>query len=115
MSKAKVIPTNYFNKKAKPLIKKFKSLQAEINVLAAKIEENPTMGIDLGNNIRKIRLASKSKGKGKSGGFRIITYLLDVKKNDIEVYLLSIYDKSEIENMLKEEIQNIVKEIKKIK
>ncbi len=111
MSKVKVIPTDYFNKKAKPLVKKYKSLQAEINALAAKIEENPTMGIDLGDNIRKIRLASKSKGKGKSGGFRVITYLLNIKKYDKEVYLISIYDKSEMENMPKEEIQKVVKEI----
>jgi hypothetical protein len=111
MSKVKVIPTDYFNKKAKPLVKKYKSLQAEINALAAKIEENPTMGVDLGDNIRKIRLASKSKGKGKSGGFRVITYLLNIKKNDTEVYLISIYDKSEMENMPKEEIQKVIKEI----
>jgi hypothetical protein len=113
MSKVKVIPTDYFNKKAKPLVKKYKSLQDEINTLASKIEENPTMGVDLGDNIRKIRLASKSKGKGKRGGFRVITYLLNIQKDETEVYLISIYDKSEIENVPKEEIQSIVKEIQK--
>jgi len=112
MSKAKVIPTDYFNKKAKPLVKKYKTLQAEINALALEIEKNPSLGIDLGDNVRKIRLASKSKGKGKSGGFRVITYLLNLKKNAVsEVYLISIYDKSEMENMPKEEIKQVLKEI----
>jgi len=109
MSKVSVIPTDYFNKKAKPLVKKFKTLQAEINELALQLEKNPLIGIDLGDNIRKIRLASKSKGKGKSGGFRVITYLLSIQNSQIEVYLISIYDKSEMENIPKNEIKKILK------
>lgn len=50
------------------------------------------MGIFLGNNCYKIRLALKSKGKGKSGGTRVITYLYIETET---IYLLAIYDKGE--------------------
>ena len=60
-----------------------------------------------------IRLASKSKGKGKSGGFRIITYLLEtwIEENgeeEIEVTLLSIYDKSEVSTLSDSEIKKLI-------
>ena len=61
------------------------------------LSENPTQGTLITENVYKIRLAVKSKGKGKSGGLRIITFLHLVKEEDgqIQAYLLSIYDKSE--------------------
>lgn len=60
--------------------------------LILSLEENPRSGTPLGGELYKIRLAVKSKGKGKSGGARIITYYLS---KDNEIFLLSIYDKSE--------------------
>jgi len=60
------------------------------------IEENPHLGTTLRNNCYKIRIAIKSKGKGKSGGGRIITH---VQVTETTVYLLSIYDKSEKETI----------------
>ena len=73
------------------MLKKYPSLKAELLQLSEQIAENPGMGIALGKNCFKIRLAIKSKGKGKSGGARVITYVI---ANDQEVALLSIYDKS---------------------
>ncbi len=104
----RVTATEFFQKRLKPLAKKYKSLASEINALADEIQENPSLGTELGNGIRKIRLASKSKGKGKSGGFRVVTYFLEMKKDAIEIYLITIYDKSELENLTKKEIQEIV-------
>lgn len=59
------------------------------------------MGISLGKNTYKIRLAVKSKGKVKSGGLRIIYYLIekDILNKEYRVYLISIFDKSEYENI----------------
>ena len=74
----------------------------------AVLEENPPLGTSLGNDIYKIRLAIGSKGKGKSGGARVITYLY--VETDT-VYLLTIYDKGEKEdlkpNQLKDMIENL--------
>jgi hypothetical protein len=54
---------------------------------------DPQQGTSLGHNAYKIRLAVRSKGKGKSGGMRIITFVISRQR---EVYLLWIYDKSEM-------------------
>ncbi|TAE17314.1 MAG: hypothetical protein EAZ47_06215 [Bacteroidetes bacterium] len=100
-----VIPTDKFKKEAKRLIKKFPSLKAELVSLSDALENNPSIGTPLGNSSFKIRIASKSKGKGKSGGARVITYLVT---QNMEVYLLTIYDKSEFENIDDKTIKTIV-------
>jgi mRNA-degrading endonuclease RelE of RelBE toxin-antitoxin system len=87
-----IIPIEKFKKEAKRLVKKYPSLKKELIELSSILGENPTTGTSLGNNAYKIRIAIKSKGAGKSGGARIITYVIMENK---EVYLLTIYDKSE--------------------
>lgn len=87
-----VIPSNRFKKEAKRLIRKFPSLRQELSDLSDTLTVEPELGTPLGNDTFKIRLAIKSKGKGKSGGGRVITYAVSENK---EVYLLTIYDKSE--------------------
>jgi hypothetical protein len=88
--------TSYFKKQAKRLIKKYPSLKAEVDQLISALMTDPEQGISLGKGCFKIRLAITSKGKGKSGGARLITHVQIVKQ---KVYLLSIFDKSEIENL----------------
>ena len=95
-----------FERQAKRLMKKFPSLKKEIQELIKELKEEPEKGTSIGHNCYKIRLAIASKGKGKSGGARIITHL--VITNDT-VHLLSIYDKSEIENLTDKEILELVK------
>jgi hypothetical protein len=85
-----------FKREVKVLIKKYPSLKAEIPVLIAELEINPTLGEPLGKNRYKIRLKIASKGKGKSGGGRVITL---VELVDDELWLLSMYDKSEMDNI----------------
>ncbi len=63
----------------------------------------------MGSGLYKIRLASKSKGNGKRGGFRVITYLLLQTDEDTDVYLISIYDKSEEATIQKDTLLKIVK------
>jgi mRNA-degrading endonuclease RelE of RelBE toxin-antitoxin system len=75
-----VIPTEKFKKEAKKLIKKYPSLQAELAETNKELSKNPTDGTSLGHGAFKIRVAIKSKGKGKSGGARIITYLVTENK-----------------------------------
>jgi hypothetical protein len=53
-------------------------------------------------------MAILSKGKGKSGGARVITHL---KVTSTNVYLLSIYDKSERESISHKELKALLKEI----
>ena len=104
-----VIPSDKFKKEAKRLIKKFPSLKDELAGLSTTLSNEPEAGSPLGNNIYKIRLAIKSKGKGKSGGARVITYVVT---DDNEVYLLTIYDKSEFDNLDDKTIKSIIETLK---
>ena len=63
-----------FSKDVKRLSKKYKSLVSDLKSIISEIQNNPEIGIDLGHGLRKVRMAIASKGKGKSGGARIITY-----------------------------------------
>lgn len=105
----KTIPE--FDRRAKRLAKKFKSLQADLLQLTTMLRQTPTLGTDLGNGVYKIRLAIASKGGGKSGGGRIITYAIKVADPDCyEVTLLTIYDKSEISNVTDAYIKDLIRQ-----
>lgn len=108
-SKKKVISiktTTFFDKDLKRLSKKYHSLFSDVDLFMSSLQENPEQGTDLGNHLRKIRLAIASKGKGKSGGARIITYTLT--EEGIEITLLTIYDKSEKANVTRKELLAIL-------
>ncbi len=75
-------------------------------MLLESLEQNPSQGVSLGNNIYKIRLLISSKGTGKSGGARVITYLKIVNR---ELVLVSIYDKSDKANISDKEIKGRLK------
>ena len=102
----KIIPTKVFEKELKALLKKYRSLKDDLNLLKLDLLENPKTGIHLGKDVYKIRLALKSKGKGKSGGARVITHFKVTKDT---VYLLSIYDKSDTDNISDNDIIELLK------
>lgn len=97
-----------FERQAKKLIKKYASLKSEISNLVQNLKENPQVGTLIGKNCFKIRVAIVSKGKGKSGGARVITNFI---VTDNTVYLLTIYDKSEQENVTDKELDELLKYI----
>ncbi len=100
-----VIPSDKFKKEAKRLSKKYPSLKEELSELNDTLTSKPDTGTPLGNETYKIRLAIKSKGKGKSGGGRVITYIV---KDNKEVYLLTIYDQSEFESVDDKTLKSII-------
>ena len=106
-----------FKRQAKPLLKKYPSLIKELSQLESDLKENPKMGTPLGNNTFKIRLASKSKNKGKSGGLRVISHLeteiigfAEYNGENITVILISIYDKAEYDTSDTSLLLKILKE-----
>jgi len=105
-----VIPTPRFKDQSKRLVRKFPSLKKELTDFEKSLSLNPHQGISLGHDAFKIRLAVRSKGKGKSGGVRVITYLISKQQ---EIYLLSIYDKSEISTVADKELKRMIDEISK--
>ena len=96
-----------FDKDVKRLYKSYKKLPSDLKALKEELLKNPKSGIELGNKCYKIRLANSSIPTGKSGGFRVIYYYID---DDLNLYLMSIYSKSELENIDDKVILNILKE-----
>lgn len=94
-----------FERQSKRLIKKFASLKSELLQLVAELKKNPKRGTPIGKNCFKVRLSVASKGKGKSGGVRIITNFVITDKT---VYMLSIYDRSEKENLSDKELVELL-------
>lgn len=95
-----------FDRQLKRLAKKYPSLKNEFAELLESLEKDPEQGTHLGNNCYKIRIAIASKGKGKSGGARVITNFVVAEET---VFLLSIYDKSEKENLTDKELDELLK------
>lgn len=107
---SKIIITDNFEKQFKKLRKKYRSLPADLSLLEKQLLQNPYSGTPLGKSAYKIRLAVKSKGKGKSVGMRIITYVeLDLFIDNLtNIYLLTIYDKSETDSISKEDVSRLI-------
>ena len=103
--KYEIVTTEDFERAFKRLSKKYRSLLKDYAILYTELITNPTMGDKVGDDVRKIRMAIASKGKGKSGGARIISCTVLVDVENTEIYLLTIYDKSEQENISKEKIE----------
>lgn len=103
--------TDEFKRQMKKLIKKYASAASDYKQLVESLKENPFQGDDLGNGKRKVRMAIASKGKGKSGGARVITYELQ-QSSDLEIYLilLTIYDKSDIATIADNYIDWLIQE-----
>ena len=100
-----------FERRAKVLAKKYRSFIDDYNTFLDELERNPFSGTLLGGNTYKHRMAIASKGKGKSGGARVITYNVQQAESDITITLMSIYDKSEISNVTDTYLHQLVKEI----
>jgi len=103
-----IISTPLFEKELKHLSKKYPSIKKDLINLANKLQQEPTMGTPLGNNCYKIRMAISSKRQGKSGGARVITHVWIARTT---IYLLSIYDKSEAENISDKDLLERLKNI----
>jgi mRNA-degrading endonuclease RelE of RelBE toxin-antitoxin system len=100
-----IIVTGPFEKKIKRLAKKYRSLRLDLAEVIDSLSQNPFQGTPLGKECYKIRVSITSKGKGKSGGARMITYIKVTAKT---VYLVDIYDKSEKENISDKELKLLI-------
>ena len=100
--------TKGFAKEAKRLAKKYPSFKQDYGDFLKSIKENPFQGDELTPGIRKIRMAIKSKGKGKSGGARIITYNIIAEQQNGLIVLLLIYDKSDFSTIDTNAVKKIV-------
>lgn len=104
--------TKMFEKKMKRLSKKYHSFKKDYTSFLDELEKYPEiLGTDLGGGLRKIRMSIADKGKGKSGGARVITHNAIISVSEGRITLLTIYDKSEQENITDAELRQLLKEI----
>lgn len=106
----RIIPTRKFLRELKQLAKRYVSIGEDVEALGISLAENPFQGVDLGGGLRKIRMAITSKGRGKSGGARVITLNVILTNEDGEVFLITIYDKAERESISVKELEKFVRE-----
>lgn len=99
------LPYRHLTSNLNDWLKKYPSLKNDFARLLESLEQEPEQGTNLGNNCYKIRIAIASKGKGKSGGARVITNFVIAEET---VYLISIYDKSEKEILTDKELYELL-------
>ncbi|MBR1785130.1 MAG: addiction module toxin RelE [Bacteroidales bacterium] len=93
-----------FERELRRLAKRYRSIKDDYAQLLQDLQANPSKGVDMGDGIRKVRMAISSKGKGKSAGARVITYNVITRAEEGRVVLVTIYDKSELGSITKREI-----------
>lgn len=104
-----IIVTPTFLRCVKPIAKRYRSFNDDYQELLDDLEKNPRLGVDLGEGYRKVRMSIKSKGKGKSGGARVIT--LDMIERNECLYLIYAYDESDAGNIKLDVLKNIVSDL----
>jgi len=109
-----------FKTEAKPLLKKYHSLTNNLLKLEKELLETPRLGIPLGHDAYKIRLKITSKGKGKSGGARVISLIETsliaftelISEEELIVNLISIYNKADVGTISDNELKDLIKAFK---
>ena len=104
----KTITYPTFERELKRLAKKYRSMKADYKKLLEELQQTPLMGADLGRGLHKVRMSIAAKGKGKSGGARVITLILAYSEDESEIGLLYIYDKSERETLTDAELTELL-------
>lgn len=108
--KVDIVFGDEFERRAKRLAKKYHSFADDLENFKKSLTEDPFQGDNLGQGVHKVRMPIASKGKGKSGGARVLTLVILVS-DDAEVTLLTIYDKGEISNVSDSYIQALIRNL----
>ncbi len=103
--KLQIVEKTLYKKAYKKLSKEYKNIQDDIDNFINSIHSKDNLGVELKSNIFKVRIKNSDKNKGKSAGYRLISYLALIEN---ELQLLYIYDKSKIENLTEKEIDKLI-------
>lgn len=103
--------THDFAREAKRLLKRYKSFKQDLETLRKDLLENPFQGAELCPGIRKVRMAIQAKGKGKSGGARVITFTYYVSEKDGKIVFLLVYDKTDADTVDAKTVRQLVQQL----
>src|SRR5580704_11320018 len=96
MHELKVEQTELFKKLVKELRKRYRRIERDIDLYVDNIHDISDIGISLGKNLYKVRIKNSDTVRGKSGGYRLITFL---QLKDNKLTLIYIYSKSDLSNI----------------
>jgi len=103
--KLQIVEKVLYKKSFKKLSKNYKNINTDVDYFLNSIKSKDDLGIEIKSNIFKVRIKNSDKNKGKSAGYRLISYLTIVEN---QLQLLYIYDKSKIENLTENKIDNLI-------
>lgn len=98
-----------FNRNLRTLAKKYRSIRNDIQPVIAQLERGELPGDQIsgiGYEVFKLRVRNSDIQKGKSGGYRLIYYV----KTATGIILLTIYTKSEQEDIAADDIRSVIAE-----
>ncbi len=105
MNRLEIVEHELYEKSFKKLSKKFKNIEKDIDVFLLSVKTKDDLGVELKPNVYKVRIANTDKNKGKSVGYRLLTYIVLVEN---ELHLLYIYDKGSIGNLSESEVDAMI-------
>lgn len=106
-----IVRSDYFTSEFKRLAKRYRGLADDYKDFIDSLRENPLQGTEIAPNVRKIRMTINAKGRGKSGGARVITFNALVSESEGVIALLLIYDKSDASNIKMNVLKEIIKDL----
>jgi len=98
-----------FTKDLDRLERRFPQVVDEVENLVLQVRSGERPGDKIphvGYDVRKVRLANPSAGRGKSGGFRVVYYLQQADS----VLMLTIYTKTEKSDITADQIRRIIED-----
>jgi len=98
--------SSLFDKQSKRLAKKFNLLKNDLEGFINNFDDYHSTATNISNNTFKVRLSNSNKNRGKSAGYRIYYYI----KLEESIYLLTIYDKSQIQSINEEILTELINE-----
>ena len=87
LHKLTIRDTKTFNKAVKKLKKKFRSIENDCQLFIDNIKTDEDLGVYMGDGIYKTRIANSDKNSGKSGGYRLVSYLKIINNE----FLFNVY------------------------
>ena len=105
MNKLEIIEHELYEKSFKKLSKKFRNIAKDMDTFLLSVETKDDLGVELKPDIYKARIANTDKNRGKSAGYRLLTYIAVVRN---ELHLLYIYDKGSIGNLSESEVDAMI-------
>lgn len=106
-----IIRSDYFTAEFKRLAKRYKGLASDYESFLDSLRENPLQGVEIAPHIRKVRMTISAKGRGKSGGARVITFNALISEKEDTIALLLIYDKADASNIKMNVLKDIIKDM----